>query len=72
MIWSIPEQIAQLSQHMTLEPGDVLYTGSPAGIGWIKRVFLKKGDRVSAEIAGLGRLNVSIIPDPDEASAVRL
>jgi 2-keto-4-pentenoate hydratase/2-oxohepta-3-ene-1,7-dioic acid hydratase in catechol pathway len=72
MIWSIPEQIAQLSQHMTIEPGDVLYTGSPAGIGWIKRTFLKEGDRVSAEIGGLGRLSVKIMPDPDKSSAVLL
>lgn len=72
MIWSIPEQIAQLSQHMTIEPGDVLYTGSPAGIGWIKRTFLKEGDRVSAEIGGLGRLSVEITPDPDKSSAVLL
>jgi 2,4-diketo-3-deoxy-L-fuconate hydrolase len=72
MIWSIPEQIAQLSQHMTIEPGDVLYTGSPAGIGWIKRTFLKVGDRVTAEIGGLGRLCIDIKQDPDAASAALL
>jgi 2-keto-4-pentenoate hydratase/2-oxohepta-3-ene-1,7-dioic acid hydratase in catechol pathway len=72
MIWSIPEQIAQLSQHMTLEAGDVLYTGSPAGIGLVKRTFLKSGDRVAAEISGLGRLSIEITPDPDAAAAQRL
>jgi 2-keto-4-pentenoate hydratase/2-oxohepta-3-ene-1,7-dioic acid hydratase in catechol pathway len=65
MVWSIPEQIAQLSQHVTLEAGDVLYTGSPAGIGWVTKTFLKVGDRIKAEITGLGRLVIDVIPDPD-------
>jgi 2,4-diketo-3-deoxy-L-fuconate hydrolase len=65
MIWSIPEQIAQLSQHVTLEAGDVLYTGSPAGIGWVTKTFLNVGDRIRAEITGLGRLVIDVIPDPD-------
>jgi 2,4-diketo-3-deoxy-L-fuconate hydrolase len=72
MIWSIPEQIAQLSQHMTIEPGDILYTGSPAGIGWVKGTFLKVGDRITADIHGLGRLCIDIKPDPDAASAALL
>ncbi len=69
MIWSIPEQISQLSQHVTIEPGDVLYTGSPAGIGWVSKSFLKLGDRIEAEISGLGRLEIDLIQDPDSAAA---
>lgn len=67
MIWSIAEQISELSQHITLEPGDLLFTGSPAGIGYPKGTFLQVGDRVDAEITGLGRLTVEIIEDPDAA-----
>jgi 2,4-diketo-3-deoxy-L-fuconate hydrolase len=72
MIWSIEEQIAALSQHVTIEAGDVLYTGSPAGIGYVSNTFLKVGDQVRAEIAGLGTLEVQIIPDPDASSVVGL
>jgi 2,4-didehydro-3-deoxy-L-rhamnonate hydrolase len=72
MIWSIAEQISELSQVMTIEPGDVLYTGSPGGVGFPSRTFLKPGDRVEGEISGLGRLAIHIVPDPDEARARRL
>ena len=67
MIWSIPELIAELSRHVTIEPGDVLYTGSPAGVGMTSQTFLKVGDHIDAEISGLGRLSVSIVADPDAA-----
>lgn len=69
MIWSIAEQIAEISQVMTIEPGDVLYTGSPAGVGFATGSFLKEGDDIEAEISGLGRLAVKIVPDPDRARA---
>lgn len=69
MIWSMAEQVAEVSQHMTIEAGDVLYTGSPAGIGYVTKTFLKVGDLVEAEIEGLGRLSVTIAPDPDAAAA---
>lgn len=65
MIWSIAEQISELSQHITLEPGDLLFTGTPAGIAYPKGPFLRVGDRIDAEITGLGRLTVEIIEDPD-------
>ena len=69
MIWSIAEQIAELSQHMTLEPGDVLYTGSPGGVGFASNTFLQVGDTVEAEITGLGRLAIQIVADPAQARA---
>jgi 2-keto-4-pentenoate hydratase/2-oxohepta-3-ene-1,7-dioic acid hydratase in catechol pathway len=69
MIWSIPEQIAELSQHVTVEAGDVLYTGSPAGIGWVKKTFLNVGDQINAEITGLGKLCITLGADPDAATA---
>ena len=60
MIFTIAEQIATASRIMTLDPGDVLLTGTPAGVGAPKQTFLKVGDRVEAEIDGIGRLDVTI------------
>ena len=34
MIWSVAEEVASISEHMTLEPGDIVLTGTPAGVGW--------------------------------------
>jgi 2-keto-4-pentenoate hydratase/2-oxohepta-3-ene-1,7-dioic acid hydratase in catechol pathway len=62
MIFSIAEQIAIASRIMTLDPGDVLLTGTPAGVGVPKQTFLKVGDRVDAEIEGIGTLSVVIQP----------
>lgn len=69
MIWSIQEQIANLSQIMTIEPGDVLYTGTPSGCGIATDTYLTVGDTVEAEIDGLGRLTVDVIEDPDAERA---
>ena len=60
MIFSIAEQISIASKIMTLDPGDVLLTGTPAGVGAPKGTFLKVGDKVEAEIAGIGALAVTI------------
>ena len=60
MIFSIAEQIATASRIMTLDPGDVLLTGTPAGVGVPKQTFLSVGDMVDAEIEGIGRLSVRI------------
>lgn len=60
MIFSIAEQIARASEITTLDPGDVILTGTPAGVGVPKGTFLKVGDRIDAEIAGIGTLSVTI------------
>jgi 2-keto-4-pentenoate hydratase/2-oxohepta-3-ene-1,7-dioic acid hydratase in catechol pathway len=60
MIFSLAEQIATASRIMTLDPGDVLLTGTPAGVGAPKKTFLSVGDQVDAEIEGIGRLSVTI------------
>ncbi len=62
MVFSIAEQIAIASRIMTLDPGDVLLTGTPAGVGVPKGTFLAVGDRVDASIDGIGRLSVRIQP----------
>lgn len=56
MIYSIHEQIAYLSTVMTLEPGDLLATGTPAGVGIATGQFLKAGDVVRVEIEQLGAI----------------
>jgi 2-keto-4-pentenoate hydratase/2-oxohepta-3-ene-1,7-dioic acid hydratase in catechol pathway len=60
MIFSVAEQISRASEIMTLDPGDVLLTGTPAGVGVPTGHFLKVGDRIDAEIAGIGTLSVTI------------
>ena len=56
MIWSVTEIIAELGRYFTLQPGDLIFTGTPAGVGPVQR-----GDRLHAEIAGVGTLAVDVI-----------
>jgi 2-keto-4-pentenoate hydratase/2-oxohepta-3-ene-1,7-dioic acid hydratase in catechol pathway len=58
LVHSVPALIAYLSKLMTLEPGDVVSTGTPAGVGSLRdpRVWLKPGDEVVIESPTLGRL----------------
>jgi len=60
MIWNVPEIVAQLSRLYTLMPGDLVMTGTPAGVGPVR-----PGDRIEASVEGLSSLNVTI--DPPEA-----
>jgi 2-keto-4-pentenoate hydratase/2-oxohepta-3-ene-1,7-dioic acid hydratase in catechol pathway len=57
MIWTVREQIAYLSTIVTLEPGDVIATGTPTGVGMGRGVYLNAGDRLVASIEGIGRLS---------------
>jgi 2-keto-4-pentenoate hydratase/2-oxohepta-3-ene-1,7-dioic acid hydratase in catechol pathway len=58
LIFNVFDQIAHLSQVMTLEPGDVVFSGTPGGVGVVMKppVFLKEGDRVRCEIDELGMI----------------
>jgi 2-keto-4-pentenoate hydratase/2-oxohepta-3-ene-1,7-dioic acid hydratase in catechol pathway len=56
MIFSTAEQIAMLSSRVTLYPGDLILTGTPAGVGMPRRTFLKAGDTVKLWIEGIGDL----------------
>jgi 2-keto-4-pentenoate hydratase/2-oxohepta-3-ene-1,7-dioic acid hydratase in catechol pathway len=56
MIFSTAEQIAQLSTRVTLEPGDLILTGTPAGVGMARKRFLKAGETVRLWIEGIGEL----------------
>ncbi|MDX2546953.1 fumarylacetoacetate hydrolase family protein [Streptomyces sp. WI04-05B] len=63
MIWSIPEQLVKITEHMTLEPGDIVSTGTPAGVGLGTGQWMKPGDLMEGEITGLGRLTAEIVKD---------
>ena len=58
MIFSVAELISFLSTGMTLVPGDVIFTGTPAGVGFVRdpELFMKPGDEVTVETEGLGAL----------------
>lgn len=56
MIYDIYDQIAYLSQVMTLEPGDLIATGTPAGVGIAGNRFMKDGDVVRVSVDGLGAI----------------
>jgi 2-keto-4-pentenoate hydratase/2-oxohepta-3-ene-1,7-dioic acid hydratase in catechol pathway len=57
--------LAYLSQVMTLEPGDLIFTGTPPGVGFARKppVFLKDGDVVEVEIEGLGVLRNPVVQE---------
>ncbi len=56
MIWSLPEQISILSHSFDLKPGDLIFTGTPSGVGPVAR-----GDRLVAAVEGVGRLEVEVV-----------
>jgi 2-keto-4-pentenoate hydratase/2-oxohepta-3-ene-1,7-dioic acid hydratase in catechol pathway len=66
MIFDIPTQIATLSTAFTLEPGDIVATGTPAGVGIVRQppLWMKAGDVVRIEITGLGVLENPIVEEP--------
>jgi 2-keto-4-pentenoate hydratase/2-oxohepta-3-ene-1,7-dioic acid hydratase in catechol pathway len=63
MVFSIPQIIATLSLGMTLEPGDIIATGTPSGVGFtrVPPEFLKPGDMMETEIEGIGVLRNPIV-----------
>ena len=67
MIFSVGEQIAYITTFITLLPGDVIVTGTPAGVGFTRNppVWLTPGDRFEVEIPGVGLLSNDVV---DEAS----
>lgn len=59
-LYSVAEQVAYLSERLTLYPGDVILTGTPAGVGMESGTFLKRGDQVRVWIDGLGELYTTL------------
>ncbi len=64
LIFTVPALMAYISRYMTLEPGDVIATGTPAGVGAFRKppLFLKGGDRIKMEIERIGALETTITP----------
>jgi fumarylpyruvate hydrolase len=52
----VAEIIAELNKLFTLQPGDLIFTGTPSGVGAVKR-----GDKLHGAIAGLGALDVQVV-----------
>jgi 2-keto-4-pentenoate hydratase/2-oxohepta-3-ene-1,7-dioic acid hydratase in catechol pathway len=61
LLVSIPEIVAYASTLFTLHPGDVILTGTPAGVGYPQGLFLRFGDTVSIEVDGIGILENSVL-----------
>jgi 2-keto-4-pentenoate hydratase/2-oxohepta-3-ene-1,7-dioic acid hydratase in catechol pathway len=74
MIWGVAELIEFISNSITLEPGDIIATGTPSGVGVFRDppVFLLPGDRVRCEIEGIGAIENPVIDwsDVDEESVL--
>lgn len=65
MLFGVAEVIAVVSEAITLEPGDVIVTGTPAGIGWARtpRLLMRHGDICEVEIEGIGLLRNPVIDE---------
>lgn len=65
LVFDVWDQIAYLSQAMTLEPGDLIFTGTPGGVGWLAepRFVLRDGDVVRIEIEKLGHIEGTCVDE---------
>jgi 2-keto-4-pentenoate hydratase/2-oxohepta-3-ene-1,7-dioic acid hydratase in catechol pathway len=63
LIFNIQQLIHWASQGITLKPGDLIFTGTPPGVGWAKGKFLKGGDVVEAEVEQVGLLRVYVVEE---------
>jgi 2-keto-4-pentenoate hydratase/2-oxohepta-3-ene-1,7-dioic acid hydratase in catechol pathway len=65
LVYDVFDQIAHLSQAMTLEPGDLIFTGTPGGVGMAMKPqrFLEAGDVVRCEIEGLGAIEATMVAE---------
>jgi 2-keto-4-pentenoate hydratase/2-oxohepta-3-ene-1,7-dioic acid hydratase in catechol pathway len=61
LLFSISRLIAEASAKSPLEPGDIISTGTPAGVGMARGVFLEKGDRVDVRLGGMEPLSVTFV-----------
>jgi 2-keto-4-pentenoate hydratase/2-oxohepta-3-ene-1,7-dioic acid hydratase in catechol pathway len=68
MLFTVPQLISFISQQITLEPGDLVITGTPAGVGVFRDppVFLEPGDRVRCEIEGIGTVENPVVDWTDD------
>lgn len=69
LIFDVPQLVAYLSGILTLRPGDVIFTGTPGGVGVFAGSFLKDGDVVETSIEGLGTITNKCVRAADHARA---
>ena len=65
LIFNVYDQIAHLSQAFTLDVGDVIFSGTPSGVGMAQKppVYLRTGDKVRIEIEKLGHIENHVVPE---------
>lgn len=68
MLWSVPRMIAAISEFTTLQPGDLIATGTPPGVGHAKTPprWLRPGETVEVEIEGIGVLSNPVVAEEDQ------
>jgi 2-keto-4-pentenoate hydratase/2-oxohepta-3-ene-1,7-dioic acid hydratase in catechol pathway len=73
LIFRIPDLVAYLSSVFTLEPGDVVLTGTPSGVGFSKKPprWLRRGDDVVVSIQGIGELRNPVVSEEEQAGRAR-
>jgi fumarylpyruvate hydrolase len=59
LLWPVPELVAMLSRSVALLPGDLVYTGTPAGVG-----PLQPGDRLTGGVTGIGDFSMTVTSEP--------
>ncbi|MEO8208767.1 MAG: fumarylacetoacetate hydrolase family protein, partial [Chloroflexota bacterium] len=69
MVWSVPRLIEFITRQITLEPGDIVATGTPAGVGVFRDppIFLEPGDRVRCQVEGIGMVENPVVDWSDAA-----
>jgi 2-keto-4-pentenoate hydratase/2-oxohepta-3-ene-1,7-dioic acid hydratase in catechol pathway len=74
MIWGVAELIEHISRSITLEPGDIIATGTPAGVGVFRDppIFLEPGDRVRCEIDGICSMENPVIDWTEDVGGIDL
>lgn len=72
LIFDCFDLVTHLSQAFTLEPGDLIFTGTPSGVGAADNPprYLRAGDRVRVEIEGIGAIDNPVIPEPDSTAFI--
>jgi 2,4-didehydro-3-deoxy-L-rhamnonate hydrolase len=70
LVFSVPALIAELSAVLPLEAGDLIFTGTPAGVGMVRKPprFLRPGDELSTYVEGIGEMRHTFVPGAPEVS----
>lgn len=65
LVFDVPTLISMVSEFTALQPGDIILTGTPGGVGYFRtpQLFLQAGDTISVDIAGVGRIDNRIVPE---------